>query len=167
MEVKIKLRMLYGIVIAAMYAALVWLLPGISFGPWQIRVADVLNPLPYVMGFESVLGLTIGTAIANIISQFGVFDIAIGTLCTFVYSIINYAIGRIFGYRKWLLPIIAVIDTIVVGIFIGVILLSFIAGLGEPLYMFISVIPGEFIANIVGAIVIVPIIRRYIAIHSI
>jgi len=161
-SIKINLRVLYGIAIAAMYIALVWILPGISFGPLQIRVADMLNPLPYIMGFEAVLGLTIGTLVANLISFYGVWDMAIGTLCTFTYSIINYAMGRLFGYRKWLLPLIAVIDTIVVGIFIGIILFSFIAEIGEPLPMFISVIPGELVVNMAGAIIIIPIVRRYI-----
>jgi len=114
------------------------------------------------MGFEAVLGLTIGTLIANLISFYGIWDMAIGTLCTFTYSVINYAMGRAFGYRKWLLPLIAVIDTIIVGIFIGIILFSFIAKSGEPLPMFISVIPGELVVNMAGAIIIIPIVKRYI-----
>ncbi len=161
----VKIKTLYGIAIAAMYIALVWILPSISFGPIQIRVADILSPLPYVMGIESVLGLTIGTAIANLLSPYGIWDVAIGTLCTFTYSIINYAIGRAFGYRKWLLPMISVIDALVVGIYIGIVLLSYIGGLGEPLYLFTLLTLENLVATMIGALVVVPLVRRYMVIR--
>jgi uncharacterized membrane protein len=68
--------------IAGLYAALVMALPGISYGPLQIRIADILSPLPYIMGFESVVGLTLGTLIANILSPYGIWDMAIGLYAT-------------------------------------------------------------------------------------
>lgn len=149
-----------GIVIAAIYTSLVLLLHPFSYGPIQVRVADMLSPLPYIMGVESVFALTVGTFIANIFSPFGVWDIVVGTLCTFTYSIINYAIGRFFGYRRWLLPVIAVIDSIIVGLYIGAILLSHIFGLGEPLPLFIFVAAGNLAATLPGALIIIPTIRR-------
>jgi len=162
----VRIKYIYSIVIAALYASLVWVFPYVSFGPWQIRIADILNPVSYILGFESVIGLTIGTLFANLISPFGVWDIIIGTACTFTYSFVNYILGRVFGYRKWMLPLIAVIDTLIIGLFIGVLLLSNIAGLGEgdPLIMFISVLPGSLITNFTGALILVPAIKKYVKI---
>jgi len=162
LEKVVRIRVLYGIIIASMYTVLVWILPGISFGPLQVRVADLLNPLPYIMGFESVIGLTIGTFFANLVSQYGLPDMVIGTICTFIYSLFNYVLGRVFSYKKILLPVIAVVDTIIVGIFIGIILLSIILGVGEPLPIFLSILPGELIVNIIGALIIIPRVRKYI-----
>jgi len=147
-------------VIAAIYIALVLLLHPFSYGPIQVRVADMLSPLPYIMGIESVFALTIGTFIANIFSPFGIWDMAIGTLCTFIYSIANYIIGKVFGYRRWLLPIIALIDSTIVGIFIGVILLSYIFEAGQALPLFIFITIGNLIATLPGAVIVVPAIRR-------
>ncbi len=149
-----------GIVIAATYISLVLLLHPLSYGAIQIRVADMLSPLPYIMGIESVLALTIGTFIANIFSPFGVWDIAIGTICTFTYTLINYIIGKIFGYRKWLLPVIAIIDSAIVGIYIGVLLLGYIFGVGEPSLLFIFVTAGNLVATLPGALIVIPAIRR-------
>jgi len=161
--VKISLKMVKAIVIAAVYAALVWVLPQISFGPWQARLADVLNPLPYIMGFEAVVGLTTGTLLANLVSPLGIWDMAVGTTCTFTYSTVNYALGRLFGYRKVLLAAIVVIDTLIVGLMIGVLLFSYIAGWGSPDAMFLSVVPGELVVNAIGAFILVPALKRYVA----
>lgn len=149
-----------GIVIAAIYVSLVLLLHPFSYGPIQIRVADMLSPLPYIMGVESVFALTVGTFIANIFSPFGVWDIVIGTLCTFTYSILNYIIGRFFGYRKWLLPVIALMDSIVVGIYIGALLLGHIFGVGDALLLFLFVTLGNLAATLPGALIVIPAIMR-------
>jgi len=159
----ISARSIRAAVIAAVYAAFVWAFPQISFGPWQARVADILNPLPYIMGFEAVVGLTVGTLLANLVSYLGVWDLVIGTACTLTYSLINYGLGRVFGYRKVLLPVVAVVDTLVVGAMIGVLLLSYIAGLGSPLAMFISLLPGELVVNLAGALILAPSLKRYLA----
>lgn len=157
-----KIVVVRGIVIAAMYIALVLLLHPLSYGPIQVRVADMLSPLPYIMGIEGVLGLTIGTLIANIFSPFGVWDIVIGTACTFTYSILNYIIGRILGYRRWALPLIAVMDSAIVGLYIGIILLGYIFEVGQPHLLFIFVTAGNLAATLPGALIVIPAIRRIV-----
>ncbi|MCS7111279.1 MAG: QueT transporter family protein [Ignisphaera sp.] len=157
-----KVAIVRGIVIAAVYISLVVLLHPLSFGPIQIRVADMLSPLPYIMGIESVLALTLGTAVANIFSPFGIWDIVIGTVCTLTYSIINYIIGKLFGYRRWLLPIVAVVDSIIVGLYIGVVLLGYIFEAGQPHMLFLLVLLGNLAATIPGALIVIPAIRRVV-----
>ncbi|MEM4756995.1 MAG: QueT transporter family protein [Desulfurococcaceae archaeon] len=157
----IRKDLISGVVIAATYAALVWVLQPISFGPIQVRVADMLSPLPYVMGFESVIGLTLGTFIANTLSPYGLMDMLIGTSCTFTYALINYLFGKLVGYRRAVLPIVAIMDSAIVGIFIGILLLSVVFGEGDPLFLFAIVFVGNLAATMPGALIIVPVIRKF------
>ena len=158
---KVSIKALTAIVLAAAYAALVYEFQQISFSVFQIRIADILSPLPYVMGFEAVVGLTIGTFIGNTISPYGVWDMAIGTLCTFTYTLIDWLIGKKFGYRKILLPVIAVINSVVVGLYIGVILISYIFKGGNPLELFATLTGTSMIPMGIGALVLVPTVRRF------
>lgn len=81
-------------IIAALYALLTMILAPISYGEVQFRVSEALCILPFFFP-ESIVGLTIGCLIANIIGN-GVFDIVLGTLATFLAAIVTYLVGRIF-----------------------------------------------------------------------
>lgn len=72
--------------IAALYFTLTYFLQPISFGPLQFRVAEALTILPIFMP-EAILGLTLGCALANVLSPFGWYDILFGTLATFLASV--------------------------------------------------------------------------------
>jgi len=61
--------------LAALYALGVTLLAPISFEIFQIRVADMLLPLAIVFGMPAVVGLSVGTIVANLSSPFGIIDI--------------------------------------------------------------------------------------------
>jgi uncharacterized membrane protein len=159
---KLSLRVVTALVLAVTYAVLVLLLPGISYGPIQVRVADILSPLPYVMGLESVLGLTLGTLIANVLSPYGVWDIAIGTLCTFTYTLIDWMLGRVLGYRRWALAVIAIVNSVTVGLYIGALLIGVIAEGGDPAYLFILLTGESLIPMSIGSFLLVPTVRRYL-----
>jgi uncharacterized membrane protein len=162
MAAKISFKVLTAVVLAALYAALVIALPSISYGPIQVRVADILSPLPYVMGFESVIGLTLGTLIANAFSPYGIWDMTIGTLCTFTYTLIDWALGRKVGYRKWMLPVVAVVNSLIVGLYIGYILLGTVAGAGDPVELFVFLTAESLIPMAIGSLVVVPVVKRYL-----
>ena len=162
MTARVSFKILTAVVLAALYAALVIALPSISYGPIQVRVADILSPLPYVMGFESVIGLTLGTLIANASSPYVVWDMTIGTLCTFTYTLIDWALGRTVGYRKWMLPVVAVINSLVVGLYIGYILIGTIAGAGNPVKFFAILTAESLIPMGIGSLVVVPVVKRYL-----
>jgi uncharacterized membrane protein len=159
---KLSLRVVTALVLAVTYAVLVLLLPGISYGPIQVRVADILSPLPYVMGLESVLGLTLGTLIANVLSPYGVWDIAIGTLCTFTYTLIDWVLGRVLGYRRWILAVVAIVNSVTVGLYIGALLIGVIAEGGDPAYLFILLTGESLIPMSIGSFLLVPTVRRYL-----
>lgn len=158
---RVDIRVVNAVVLAAAYAALALALPGISYGPVQVRVADVLSPLPYIMGFESVVGLTLGTLIANVFSPYGIWDVTVGSLCTFTYALVDWALGRQVGYKNWMLPVIAVVNSVVVGFYIGYLLIGIIAGGGDPVHLFALLIAESLIPMSIGSLVLVPIVRKY------
>ncbi|MEM1928038.1 MAG: QueT transporter family protein [Acidilobaceae archaeon] len=153
-------------VLAATYFALTVGLHPISYGPLQIRVSDILSPLSYVLGPAGVAGLTLGTFLANWFSPYGLWDVVIGTACTFTYSSINYALFRVFGYRKTLLPVVAVVDSLVVGAFIGFLLLGLIAGYGNPLVLAALLTLEALIPMSVGALILTPRVARALGIEE-
>ncbi|MBQ7596884.1 MAG: QueT transporter family protein [Clostridia bacterium] len=81
-------------VIAALYAALTCFLAPISYGSVQFRVSEALTILP-VLTPAAIPGLTIGCLIANFSSPFGIVDVVLGTLATFLASICTMATRNI------------------------------------------------------------------------
>ncbi|MGD8544184.1 MAG: QueT transporter family protein [Candidatus Bathyarchaeota archaeon] len=83
-------------VFAALYAALVYALPGISFQLPQVRIADALIPLSIVFGWPVVVGVTVGCAVSNVISPLPsvIVDITFGSIANFIASFLAWKIGR-------------------------------------------------------------------------
>lgn len=74
-------KLVRGAVVAALYAILTLTLP--AYGALQFRLSEVLTLLAYFDPFY-VLPLTIGCAIANIASPFGIVDVIFGSLASFL-----------------------------------------------------------------------------------
>ncbi len=87
-------KIAYSAVVSAMYFALTVLLQPISFGPVQFRLSEALVMLPYIMP-ESILGLTIGCAVANSFSTFPLYDVIFGSLATLVAGILTSRIKNV------------------------------------------------------------------------
>lgn len=83
---KTELLVMQGLV-AGLYAALTWALPALAFGPIQFRLAEVMTLLAFY-NKKFIPGLTIGCAIANILSPFGIYDILFGTLASLLALIL-------------------------------------------------------------------------------
>lgn len=133
-------------VVASLYAALVILLAPISFYQFQIRIADALLLLPFLdyFGFPSVLGLTIGCAIANVVSPFGVIDIVFGSLANFLAGLAVWFIGRK-SKSFTSLVIAALVEAIVVSLVVGYFVLHVVGGL-EFHIAFIGVLIGSIVS---------------------
>lgn len=71
-----------GGLVAALYVALTYGFQSLSYGPIQFRISEVLTLLAYVNPFY-VLPVTLGTAIGNLGSPFGIIDVLVGTLSSF------------------------------------------------------------------------------------
>ena len=79
-------------VVAALYAALTWVFGDLAYGPLQIRPAEALCVLP-IFFIETVPGLFVGCALANLLSGYGIYDIAFGSLTTLLAAILTFIIG--------------------------------------------------------------------------
>jgi len=84
-------------VFAALYAALVLALAGISFQLVQVRVADALIPLSMLFGWPVTAGVTVGCVVANVASPMPsvIVDVSFGSLANFIASLLAWKIGRL------------------------------------------------------------------------
>jgi uncharacterized membrane protein len=78
---------------AALYAALVVVLGGFSYGPVQVRVADSLVAVIPLLGLPGVLGHTLGVFIANMFSTVGLIDL-LNTIPSFAMSFVVYYVYK-------------------------------------------------------------------------
>ena len=77
-------------IFAALYAIGVVFLAPFSYGLIQVRIADALLPLSIVFGMPVVIGLSLGTFIANILNpvNLGPIDILGGTVTNFIATFV-------------------------------------------------------------------------------
>lgn len=95
--------------IAALYVVLTLIFAPISFGPLQIRIAEMLTILPLFTS-AAIPGLAIGCVIANIIGGGIVLDVVFGSLATLIGAALGYALRK----NRWLVPIPAVISNAII-----------------------------------------------------
>lgn len=82
---------------AALYAVLVLVLAPISFQLVQVRIADALIPLSIIFGWPSVLGVSIGCIVSNVISPMPsiIADIMFGSVANFIASFLAWKVGSL------------------------------------------------------------------------
>jgi len=73
---------------------LVIALAPISFGPVQLRVADVLIPLSALFGWPVVAGVTIGCFVGNVYIYLGPTDIILGPVANMIAATIILMLRR-------------------------------------------------------------------------
>ncbi len=82
-------------VIAALYVALTYAFGAIAYsGVLEIRPAEALTILPLFFP-EAVPALWVGCMLANLGSQFIMYDVPIGGLATLVAALCTYGVGRL------------------------------------------------------------------------
>jgi len=82
--------------IAAVYALLSVVFMPISFGVYQVRIAEALTVLPFLTS-AAVPGLYVGCVVANVIGGMGWLDIVIGPLLTLAAAIATRSLRVQFG----------------------------------------------------------------------
>lgn len=80
MKLTLKQLTMNGMV-AAIYVVIALFLP--SYGPLQLRLSEMFAHLP-VLNKRYSIGLILGVTLANIRSEFGIYDVIFGTLHTIV-----------------------------------------------------------------------------------
>jgi uncharacterized membrane protein len=147
MHLKLRSKELAVIAIyAALYAALVVVLGGFSYGPIQVRIADSLVAAVPLLGLAGVLGHTLGVFIGNIFSSAGPIDL-LNTIPSFAMS---FAVYYIYKRTKNDYTVIAtcVAYSAVLGTTVGW-MLSYLYGL--PLLLTIAYVA---IGNVIATVLI-------------
>jgi uncharacterized membrane protein len=117
-------------VIAALYVALTYAFGAIAYsGLLEIRPAEALTILPLFFP-EAVPALWIGCMIANLGSQFIVFDVPLGGLATLVASLLTYGAGRLIK-NKVAKIVVGGLFPVLVNAFIIPIIIVFLCGGAE------------------------------------
>jgi uncharacterized membrane protein len=80
-------------VYAALYAVLVNSIPGLSFGPLNLRIADAMLGAVPLLGIAGVLGHTLGVFVGNLPSPLGVIDL-LNTVPSFAMAFVVYYIYK-------------------------------------------------------------------------
>lgn len=111
--------------IAALYAALTYAASvfGIAYGSVQFRFSEALTVLA-VFTPAAIPGLTVGCFIGNLGSPFGIMDIILGTLATFLAAYFTYVTRNFGGKPGYLLaPLLSTLfNAVIIGIEIAVFL---------------------------------------------
>ena len=130
-------------IVACLYAILT-LVPGLSalsFGPFQLRVSEVLTVLPLFSPW-AIAGLSVGCAISNLASPMLALDLPLGTLATFLAALFTYLLRK--------KPVIALLMPAVFnGLIVGSIITFFYSDIAaKPLILIgnmLTVAAGEII----------------------
>src|SRR5690606_34454546 len=105
--------LVYAGLIGAAYAVTTIALAPISFGPIQFRLAGLLVPLALVSPVYG-LGLSVGLALANLASPFGIYDYALMPLALYVATQVGYRFRR---YPYVTLPLMAAWSALAIAYF--------------------------------------------------
>jgi uncharacterized membrane protein len=147
MQLKIRTKDLAVISIyAALYAALVVVLGGFSYGPVQVRIADSLVAVVPLLGIAGVLGHTLGVFVGNIFSTAGPIDL-LNTIPSFAMSFVVYYVYK-HTNNDYTLIGTCTAYSIVLGITVGW-MLSYLYGL--PLALTIAYVA---IGNVIATVLI-------------
>ena len=113
--------------LAGLYAVLTVLPPfsGFSYGPIQIRVAEMFAVLPFVYPWAK-WGLYLGCILANLGSPFFIWDVTIGALATLLSAYLT---------EKMPNPYLAPMPPVIVNAIFVSSYVSFLSGLGYPIVL--------------------------------
>ena len=87
-------------VLAALYALLTYALPSLAYGPIQFRLSEVMTLLAFIDPFY-ILPLTLGCALANLGSPFGMIDVIVGSFASFLALYFMSRTRNIFLASLW------------------------------------------------------------------
>ena len=143
-------RLVYGAMIAALYALTTVLLAPISYGDTQFRVSEALTLLPMLTP-AAIPGLTVGCLIANLFGSASVLDMVFGPLATLLAALGTRALRN--------RPVLAALCPVVAnGLIVGVVLAK---TLSLPLLLTMgSVALGEAVVCIVLGLPLYYALRR-------
>lgn len=134
-------------IVAALYACTTIMLPGLSYGPVQVRFSELLNFLAFIDPYY-IPALTLGCAISNFYS-FGLIDVIVGSFATLLSTYAMYKCKNMIIASLW--PVINCVFVAGELYFLGL----------EPFWFSLGTIAlGEFVVMTILGIPIFKIIFR-------
>lgn len=133
--------------IAALYAAMTIFLSPISFGPLQLRAANLLMALMF-FDIDYCYGLAFGIFLGNLVSPFGALDWVIMPVISFIGAVVAYRIRK-----AWYLGVISWAIITAAGVAI------FPLGIGAQLPFLVTfpgVLASQLIVGFLGYILFSP-----------
>lgn len=77
-------------ILSCLYAILTVSLGNLGYSWVQVRISESLTPLPFLLGFPAVAGLTLGVLFANAFSPVGLIDLVFGSILTFFAAMLSW-----------------------------------------------------------------------------
>jgi uncharacterized membrane protein len=110
-------------VFASLYTVGVVFLAPISFGVYQVRLADAMLPLSMIFGVPGALGFSLGCIVSNVYGGLGIIDVVGGAAANLVACTLAWYIGgRGRGIQRFLGSIVETgIVTLIVGGYLSLI----------------------------------------------
>ena len=110
-------------IFASLYTVGVVFLAPISFGVYQVRLADAMLPLSMIFGVPGALGFSLGCIVSNVYGGLGIIDIVGGAAANLVACTLAWYIGgRGRGFQRFLGSIVETgIVTLIVGGYLSLI----------------------------------------------
>jgi uncharacterized membrane protein len=110
-------------VFASLYTVGVVFLAPISFGVYQVRLADAMLPLSMIFGVPGALGFSLGCIVSNVYGGLGIIDVVGGAAANLVACTLAWYIGgRGRGFQRFLGSIVETgIVTLIVGGYLSLI----------------------------------------------
>lgn len=143
--------------IASLYVVLSLCIAPFSYGPIQIRLSEMLNLL-VIYDKKYIYAVTLGCALANLASPYGIVDVIFGSASTFVTLWICYIVIRnmtSFIKKIWSIVIIATLLMVLIASELYVLA-------SAPFWMtYLTVAIGEFISLGIGAIILLWLNHNY------
>jgi uncharacterized membrane protein len=87
---RISLKVATTALTATVYSLLTVALGPLGYSWIQVRLGEALTPLPFLIGFPAVAGLTLGCVIANWFSPVGLPDLIFGPLLTLFAAFLSW-----------------------------------------------------------------------------
>lgn len=151
-------------IFSALYATLVIGFAPFSYGPIQLRIADIIIPLTLSFGWPVVLGVSLGCFVGNFYGQLGVLDYLLGPLANLIAGTVVYLLRK----RPFLASSLGAFP---IGLIVGGYLWTFfpppeIFALPEWLAMIVSITLSTFIAMGLFGYAIYKSINRMLGLNS-
>ena len=143
-------------IIAALYAALTYLVFPVASGVIQFRISEALCILPLFLP-EAIPGLFVGCIIANIFPSLSVADMIFGSLATLIGAVGAYLLRNLPVKWRW----VCTLPTVFANAIIVPLVLRYAYGSPDSYwFMFLTVGIGEVVCASIGGSLLYYTLRR-------